>query len=68
MRLQLWCTKNFWRFDREDPSLGRLLEGDHDPLLVGASVAIAYLAGFTALTLADRMTASRTSTKRDGGN
>ncbi len=51
---------NLWRFDREDPSLGRLLEGAHDPLLVCASIAIACLAGFTALTLADRMTASRT--------
>lgn len=55
---------DFWRFDRDDPSLGRLVEGAHDPLLVFASIAIACLAGFTALTLADRMTAAREPTAK----
>lgn len=49
---------NFWRFDTTDPSLGRVLEGTYDPLLVALSIVIACFAGVTALALADRMTAS----------
>ncbi|MCH4563623.1 EAL domain-containing protein [Halomonas sp. EGI 63088] len=51
----------FWRFDTSAPSLGPLLEGAYDPLLVTLSIAIACFAGLTALMLADRMVASPTA-------
>ncbi|MCE9663943.1 EAL domain-containing protein [Halomonas sp. M5N1S17] len=54
----------FWRFDTSDPTLGPLLEGTYDPLLVTLSIAIACFAGLTALMLADRMVASPSPTSK----
>ncbi|MDI5985324.1 EAL domain-containing protein [Halomonas sp. M4R5S39] len=54
----------FWRFDNSDPTLGPLLEGTYDPLLVTLSIAIACFAGLTALMLADRMVASPSPTSK----
>lgn len=56
---------HFWRFDNSDPTLGPLMEGTYDPLLVTLSIAIACFAGLTALMLADRMVASPTPTSKN---
>ena len=50
---------DFWRFQSNDPALGPVLQGSHDPSLTVAAVVIACLAGCTALTLAHRLTAAR---------
>ncbi|EPC03361.1 hypothetical protein L861_17620 [Litchfieldella anticariensis FP35 = DSM 16096] len=55
---------HIWRFDTSSPTLGPLLEGSHDPLLVTLSIAIACFAGVTALMLADRMVASDSARNR----
>ena len=50
---------NFWRFDTTNPTLGPVMEGHNDPLLVSLSIVIACFAGVTVLALADRITAAR---------
>lgn len=55
---------DFWRFAPPDPSFGAPLVGIYDPFLVTLSVAVACLAGLTALLLVDRMSASRSTNAR----